>query len=69
MKFVETWEAVLTFCDFFVATRNIGFIGSQPEEGLEDEYELACEHQHSCIALLAYLTGSGNIMEYLGYGS
>ena len=23
------------------------------QEGLEHEYELACEHQHSCIVLLA----------------
>lgn len=24
------------------------------EEGLKDQYELACEHQHSCIVLLAH---------------
>jgi len=35
-------EEVKAFCEAILA-----------EEGLEEHYELACEHQHSCIVLLA----------------
>merc|ERR1712216_1012774 len=38
----------------FIEIKSETFCGAiLAEEGLEEHYELACEHQHSCIVLLA----------------
>ena len=37
------------------------------QEGLESQYELACEHQHSCIELPARLADGGTRRMCLGF--